>query len=821
MSTREADWPTVLGDVARTLALAHPSPELQPLPRICMRIGQVMGADRLLIVERARHGSGAILRVVAQWESLQASSAPAIGPERYCVLPDLASRLARGEGYVHESRRAPAEPMPGLDASVERVMAGRFARSVLISPLLAEGCLVGSLIAESVRAEKNMGQEQLDALAPVSDVLAAFLRLSAASVALRDERQRWQDAETANDLGHWEWCPLTNTLIWSRGTRRLVPLPDGQTGTLETLCGCFSHRDSERLERMIHDVDATGQAAQLDLQVPTPESLDGFRWFRVRAWYAAPEKGQRVVRGTLTEITETHRKTTEARQATRRLENLINCAPMAVYVCRFGSEDLELEYVSESFQRVLGRIEKNFPESRALAARVHPADLHVIRDRLSTLAESGHFSAIYRLRDENGTYRWVFEDANRTGGDADVTDEVVGIFLDVTQHKQVEAEVYASQRRYKAIVDDAPSFICRYGTNFRLKFANQAFVETFGQGSHSVEGRDWLSFLPEEERSRVGERIARLSPRQPVQEYEMRVQVPGRGARWITWAERGFFSTEGDLLEVQVVGHDHTDLKEAQEKLIHAAKMGTIGEMATGMAHELNQPLNVVRMAAFNARRHIEEGTPAADALLGKLDRIEDQVSRASSIIDQMRMFGRKSAPEPGLFSVTEAARNSQILIREQLECEGIDVRMISAGTGSEQVLGHRDQLEQVLMNLMINSRDAIREKRSAADESGQCNPEACDDRIELSVAPCTGEGLVELVVEDSGGGVEPDRMDQVFEPFFTTKEVGKGTGLGLSVSFGIVKDMGGTIEVENTPQGARFRIRLPVATRVGGTRAV
>ncbi|MCH7944289.1 MAG: hypothetical protein IIB67_13825, partial [Proteobacteria bacterium] len=190
-----------------------------------------------------------------------------------------------------------------------------------------------------------------------------------------------------------------------------------------------------------------------------------------------------------------------------------------------------------------------------------------------------------------------------------------------------------------------------------------------------------------------------------------------------------------------------------------------------------------------------------ADYLRGKLDRISAQTERAAAIIDHMRIFGRKADEEPRPIDLREVARDALGLMGEQLRLDGIEIEC-DFPEDCRPALGHAAQLEQVVLNLLGNARDAIEANRQGPGEPR---------RIVVTVEDAGPEDKVRLIVEDSGGGIPQDIISRIFEPFFTTKQTGKGTGLGLSISYGIVTDMGGTIEAANAGDGARITITLPV----------
>jgi two-component system C4-dicarboxylate transport sensor histidine kinase DctB len=238
-------------------------------------------------------------------------------------------------------------------------------------------------------------------------------------------------------------------------------------------------------------------------------------------------------------------------------------------------------------------------------------------------------------------------------------------------------------------------------------------------------------------------------------------------------------------------------LRDKQEQLVQAGKLATLGELTTGVAHELNNPLNNIGLFIGNAVDMLELGTAERDRIITELKRAIGQVRKASEIISHLRTFGRAATVSFEPVELKEIIVRALSLMHEQLRLRQIKVAFDLCAEDAV-VVGNPIQLEQVFINLLTNARDAV---------SG------CPNKtIFISCAPA-GES-VELSFRDSGPGI-PDGLEQrIFDPFFTTKDVGEGTGLGLSITYAIIKDHGGTIRVEKGPPGggALFVIQLPLA---------
>lgn len=251
---------------------------------------------------------------------------------------------------------------------------------------------------------------------------------------------------------------------------------------------------------------------------------------------------------------------------------------------------------------------------------------------------------------------------------------------------------------------------------------------------------------------------------------------------------------------------DVTSEREQQRKVLHAAKLATLGELATATAHELNQPLNVIRLAADNARSRLEAGRATDEFLAAKLERISDQTARAAAIIDHMRVFGRKPVDPPRLFDIGDSVRSAADFFTETARLQGVELSV--AAPSGLIATGHPVLIEQVVANLLSNAVAAFGGPSAGAQRL-----------VRIEVAPL-GRHEVRVEVCDNAGGIPDHILPRLFEPFFTTKPSGQGTGLGLSISYGIISDMGGRLEARNVDGGAQFRFDLPLAEAASGGRS-
>jgi PAS domain S-box-containing protein len=238
-------------------------------------------------------------------------------------------------------------------------------------------------------------------------------------------------------------------------------------------------------------------------------------------------------------------------------------------------------------------------------------------------------------------------------------------------------------------------------------------------------------------------------------------------------------------------------LHQQQQQLIQAAKLASIGELATGVAHELNNPLNNISLMVGNELDHIRDGGFQKERMVCELQLVQQQIERAASIVNQLRTFGRSARHEMEPVSLHQILTSSLGLVRHQLQLDNITVRTRWTDA-CVQVLGDRVQLEQVFVNLLTNAHHAL----------------ATVTNKEILITTRLQLGSVQVIVRDTGCGMASDIQARVFDPFFTTKAVGEGTGLGLSIAHGIIQSHNGTMFVDSTPgSGTSFGVRLPIVS--------
>ena len=391
---------------------------------------------------------------------------------------------------------------------------------------------------------------------------------------------------------------------------------------------------------------------------------------------------------------------------------------------------------------------------------------------------------------------WVVQTSPIRNADGDIV-AVMEMNLDITERTTLALELEKSEKKYQEIFNNIPNpvFVLDADT-LEVLDCNDSIPAVYGFSCGQIQGNSFLETVPEQDRERLQTELKSAAVINQVRQYTQDERVIYVDIR-ISPSE---YKGRKVLL---VTTSDITKRLEAEQQLIQASKMATLGEMATGVAHELNQPLSVIKTASSFLMKKIRKKEPIAEEILYTMsEEVDSHVDRASKIINHMREFGRKSDLNLVKVQINQVLERSFEIFSQQLKVRGIEVEWNLADDLPE-ITADPDRLEQVFINMLINARDAIND-RLEADGQNQL-----PKNIFLRTRERAGKVVVEVC--DTGVGIPSAVKDKIFEPFFTTKEVGKGTGLGLSISYGIINDLGGSISVhDNKPRGSCFIITLP-----------
>ena len=357
-----------------------------------------------------------------------------------------------------------------------------------------------------------------------------------------------------------------------------------------------------------------------------------------------------------------------------------------------------------------------------------------------------------------------------------------------------------SEEKYRSLFDSNPDpvFVVD-AVSGRILDANSQAEAVYGYGRKELSGRQVGDLEPEADGGGVADYLDdRDAPGRVLFPKLRHVRKDGSPLYVNVHACRIAYRGRDAVI---VSATDITELVEKDAQLIQASKMKTLGEMSAGIAHELNQPLNAIKIGSDYLKMVAETGkTPTPEALATVTNQVSQQVDRAAAIIGHLRDFGRKSEPRLESVDINKPIRGVFTIIGHELALQGIEISLDL--TADALIKAHANRLEQVFFNLVVNARDAMIDK---ACPTGRKRPRR------LAITSRSADGRVTVAVSDTGCGIPESERRKIFEPFFTTKETGQGMGLGLAITYGIVRDYGGLIEVDSAPeQGSVFRLTFP-----------
>ena len=409
-----------------------------------------------------------------------------------------------------------------------------------------------------------------------------------------------------------------------------------------------------------------------------------------------------------------------------------------------------------------------------------------------------HFSEERGLSKDGKLSHWIVNTAPIKNESGEVV-AAMEMSLDVTHVKLLEEELEKSEKKYSAIFDNIPNpvFVLNMDT-LEIIDCNDSIESVYGYKKDQILQTSFLKLFRKEERGHYEKAIKTLSVINQARQFNVSGEPLFVNVRISPSDYPG-----GKVLLVTT--SDITKRLETEQQLIQASKMATLGEMATGVAHELNQPLSVIKTASRFFMRKIARNEKIEDEVLSTMaGEIDSYVDRATKIINHMRQFGRQSDVTLERVQVNSVLERALEILGQQLKVRSIEIQW-DLDPDLPLILADPDRLEQVFINLLINARDAIDEEVSAASHRKE------EKKIILKTS--ADNQTITVEVADTGPGIPPAMLERIFEPFFTTKKVGQGTGLGLSISYGIIKDCKGSIHaVSRENEGARFIIKFPIA---------
>lgn len=467
--------------------------------------------------------------------------------------------------------------------------------------------------------------------------------------------------------------------------------------------------------------------------------------------------------------------------------------------------DGRLTFVNSAFCRYFGQTMEDLIGKNVLSLIV-AAEHELFKEQIFSLSQDKPVAMVERkFIQADGEVRWQQWVNRAIFADSGKMVEIQSVGRDITAQKQVEQQLKESEARYRAVVEDQEDLIRRILPDGRLTFVNGAFCRYFGKGMDEVIGQNFIHFVPPVYQDTVLRMFASLTPEKPVAVSEYQV-VTQDGQRWVQWNNRAIFNEHDAVVEYQSVGRDITAQKEAEIRIAEAraaieraARVTTLAIIGGGIAHEINQPLNAIRLLAETVLLHYQsKGDMPAGEVIKCVANISHQVDRIDNIVNHLRSFLRNSQNYDYVpCNLNEIVDKALSLVSSQMVSRHIEVKKYLAAD-LPFVYGSSLRFEEVLLNLLMNAMQAL-------------------DGTKLELREITvrtwSDDAVYLEVSDNGPGIDEMMKDRIFEPFFSTKS-GDSMGLGLSIVHSIITASNGLISVGDNPGGgATVKVSFPIYT--------
>lgn len=414
----------------------------------------------------------------------------------------------------------------------------------------------------------------------------------------------------------------------------------------------------------------------------------------------------------------------------------------------------------------------------------------------TTISPSTEYQGIRK----DGSGGWFQISANPIlyGGKA----AIQGTVIDITEKKFAEQALVESENKYRGLLDASPEGILIIDLKGYIEEVSSITPEIFGtKNKNDLLDKHFLRFIHKESHKKVREIIERTMSEGLEQDIEL-ILTKANQKQFIGEVSTTLIQESNGMPRFfMAIIRDISQRKEIAKQLIHTERLAGLGEMATGIAHEINQPLNTISMSLDNMLLEISKiENEKSNYLEKKVNKIFENIYRISKIIDHIRAFSRDQDDYISTaFDINESIKNALSMISVQCKHRGIDLT-IDLSTNIPQILGNTYRFEQVVLNLIINARDAVEEKEKYVRFNK-----------EIKIRTFFEDHNLCLAIVDNGVGIKEEDIDNVMLPFYSTKEVGKGTGMGLAISFGIIKEMKGKISIQSEIlKGTYILITLP-----------
>jgi PAS domain S-box-containing protein len=515
--------------------------------------------------------------------------------------------------------------------------------------------------------------------------------------------------------------------------------------------------------------------------------------------------------GTIEDITRRKQAETALRESESKFRDFTEKSLAGVYLLH---GDGTVKYVNarcaEIFKYKVEEVIDILNVKEVIFSEDWPIVKESMRKRMSGELPSHHYE--FRIVTKNKDMRYVEAYSSITmykGKPA-----VLGTILDITERKQAEEALKESERRYRELINLLPLTVAEFNKDGYVTLINHYGMEKYGITWEDIDRglKGFQGVIPEEqERAKLISEGALKGERIEGREF---TAVKKDGSTFPVLTYFCPISRNGDHQGCLAITIDITEHKQLEEQLHHAQKMQSIGTLAGGIAHDFNNLLTTILGCGQLLKLKVDCCGKAG----AYLDRIMEAAESAAQLTQNLLTFGRKHSAKPIVVDPNMMVDKIEKMAKRTIG-ENIALKVIY-GLSNSRIMADVNQMEQVLLNIIINARDAMPEggELTIRTENAQLN----EDFTEQHGGGGKPGKYAKISIQDSGIGMDGKTMDRIFEPFFTTKEVGKGTGLGLSIVYGIIRKHNGYVTVSSEPgRGTKVDVYLPFTDAASETSTV
>jgi PAS domain S-box-containing protein len=471
-------------------------------------------------------------------------------------------------------------------------------------------------------------------------------------------------------------------------------------------------------------------------------------------------------------------------------------------VAQVGAWELDLETSETRWTREIYKIYE-IPEStptsvaQDLASYPEPGQSQLVAMIEKCATQGEPFDGVFKFISSTGKMKWL-RNVGRLFTDADGRPlQIVGTCQDVTQQIEREDEFRIQRQFLSDTINNAPSTFYSRTLNGDILMVNDSFREIFGISSPHITGHACEDVFTQENSQLFVNYDKQVIETGEVLETEDEVMIADGSKRIYNSYRFPYRNADGDIYATGCISLDITHKKMLESQSMHKAKLATIGEMAAGAGHEINNPLAIIIGYINKLKSQHHKGQLDDELLLHTLDRIHNSAFRISKIVSSIRSFSRYDTQEKTDFDIIETVDEAVQMAQEIYEGEGVSVAFLNdLSKNSLYVEGNRGQIQQIMINLISNARDATLQE--------------VQPQIDITCELYNENILIR--VSDNGSGIPKEIQDRIFDPFFTTKDTDQGTGIGLSLVSKLVSEHHGHLSLESEMgRGSIFTIQFPV----------